>query len=84
MKKWLIPLIIIVIGIVVIWRFTAGFNNTAVAKEENAKLTWANVESSYQRRNDLIGNLVKTVEGADSQHLLFIFLEMLLNQYLSA
>ena len=64
MKKWLIPLIIIVIGIVVIWRFTAGFNNTAVAKEENAKLTWSNVESSYQRRNDLIGNLVKTVEGA--------------------
>ncbi len=64
MKKWLIPLIIIVIGIVVIWRFTAGFNNTAVAKEENAKLAWSNVESSYQRRNDLIGNLVKTVEGA--------------------
>ena len=64
MKKWLIPLIIIVIGIIVIWRFTAGFNNTAVAKEENAKLAWSNVESSYQRRNDLIGNLVKTVEGA--------------------
>ncbi len=64
MKKWLIPLIIAVIGIIVIWRFTAGFNNTAVAKEENAKLAWANVESSYQRRNDLIGNLVKTVEGA--------------------
>ncbi len=64
MKKWLVPLIIIVIGIVVIWRFTAGFNNTAVAKEENAKLAWSNVESSYQRRNDLIGNLVKTVEGA--------------------
>lgn len=64
MKKWLIPLIIIVIGIVVIWRFTAGFNNNAVAKEENAKLAWSNVESSYQRRNDLIGNLVKTVEGA--------------------
>ncbi|TRO64191.1 LemA family protein [Christiangramia sabulilitoris] len=64
MKKWLIPLIIIVIGVIVIWRFTAGFNNTAVTKEENAKLAWSNVESSYQRRNDLIGNLVKTVEGA--------------------
>jgi LemA protein len=64
MKKWLIPLIIIVIGVIVIWKFTAGFNNTAVAKEENAKLAWSNVESSYQRRNDLIGNLVKTVEGA--------------------
>lgn len=25
---------------------------------------WANVESSYQRRSDLIGNLVKTVQGA--------------------
>ncbi|APG60357.1 LemA family protein [Christiangramia salexigens] len=64
MKKWLVPLIIVVIGIVVIWKFTAGFNNNAVAKEENAKLAWSNVESSYQRRNDLIGNLVKTVEGA--------------------
>lgn len=64
MKKWLIPLIIIVIGVIVIWKFTAGFNNTAVAKEENAKLAWSNVESSYQRRNDLIGNLVNTVEGA--------------------
>lgn len=64
MKKWLIPLIIVVIGVIVVWKFTAGFNNTAVAKEENAKLAWSNVESSYQRRNDLIGNLVKTVEGA--------------------
>ena len=64
MKKWLIPLIIIVIGVIVVWKFTAGFNNTAVAKEENAKLAWSNMESSYQRRNDLIGNLVKTVEGA--------------------
>lgn len=25
---------------------------------------WANVESSYQRRSDLVGNLVKTVQGA--------------------
>ena len=29
-----------------------------------AEKSWANVESSYQRRNDLIGNLVKTVQGA--------------------
>ena len=28
------------------------------------KTAWSNVESSYQRRNDLIGNLVKTVQGA--------------------
>lgn len=64
MKKWLIPAIIIAIVIFVIYSFTAGFNNNAVEKEEDAKMAWANVESSYQRRNDLIGNLVQTVEGA--------------------
>lgn len=63
MKKWL-PIAIIVVLVIVVWQVTAGFNNTAVTKEENAKLAWSNVESSYQRRNDLIGNLVKTVEGA--------------------
>ncbi len=41
-----------------------GFNNTAVEHQENAKTAWSNVESAYQRRNDLIGNLVKTVQGA--------------------
>lgn len=63
MKKWL-PIAIIVVLVIVVWQVTAGFNNTAVTNEENAKLAWSNVESSYQRRNDLIGNLVKTVEGA--------------------
>lgn len=29
-----------------------------------AEKQWANVESAYQRRSDLIGNLVKTVQGA--------------------
>src|SRR5690606_23733856 len=33
----------------------------------DAETAWANVESSYQRRNDLIGNLVETVKGA-AQH----------------
>ncbi len=64
MKTWLIPVIIIVIAIFVIYGFTVGLNNTAIEKEENVKLTWAHVESSYQRRNDLIGNLVQTVQGA--------------------
>ncbi|NER14897.1 LemA family protein [Leptobacterium flavescens] len=39
-------------------------NNKAVVYEEDAKTSWSNVESAYQRRNDLIGNLVKTVQGA--------------------
>lgn len=64
MKKWLIPLIIIAVIVFGIYNWAVGFNNTAVEHEANAKTAWSNVESSYQRRNDLIGNLVKTVQGA--------------------
>ena len=64
MKKWLIPLIIIAVIGYGIYSWAVGFNNTAVEHEANAKTAWSNVESSYQRRNDLIGNLVKTVQGA--------------------
>jgi LemA protein len=35
-----------------------------VSSEENIKSAWAQVENQYQRRADLIPNLVKTVEGA--------------------
>ncbi|MEN8788114.1 MAG: LemA family protein [Flavobacteriaceae bacterium] len=64
MKKWLIPLIILVVIGFGLYQWAVGFNNTAVQYEADAKTAWANVESSYQRRNDLIGNLVKTVQGA--------------------
>jgi len=64
MKKWLIPLIIIAVVAFGLYNWAVGFNNTAVEYEANAKTAWSNVESSYQRRNDLIGNLVKTVKGA--------------------
>lgn len=64
MKKWLIPVIIIVVVIFGIYSWAKNFNNTAVVLQEDAKTTWSNVESAYQRRNDLIGNLVKTVQGA--------------------
>ncbi|MEI6864698.1 LemA family protein [Flavicella sp.] len=62
MKKWL-PLIIV--GIVVLWGYSTfkGFNNSAVIYQEDAKTAWSNVESSYQRRADLIPNLVNTVKG---------------------
>ena len=63
MKKFL-PLIIIAIVIIGVYSWGKNFNNTAVNLKESATKTWANVESSYQRRNDLIGNLVKTVQGA--------------------
>lgn len=62
MKKWL-PLIIIVVVIFGIFRWGVGLNNTMVEKQETAKTQWANVESAYQRRADLIPNLVNTVKG---------------------
>ncbi len=64
MKKWLIPLIVIGVIAFALYNWGVGVNNTAVELEANAKTAWSNVESSYQRRNDLIGNLVKTVQGA--------------------
>ena len=64
MKKWIIPVVILAVIAIVLYQWAVGFNNTAVEYEANAKTAWANVESSYQRRNDLIGNLVQTVQGA--------------------
>lgn len=62
MKKW-IPWIIVAIVVYAIYSWAVGFNNTAVEKQETAKTQWANVESAYQRRADLIPNLVNTVKG---------------------
>ncbi|KJD32595.1 LemA family protein [Tamlana nanhaiensis] len=62
MKKFL-PLIIIAIVVLGIYSWAKGFNNTAVEYEADAKTAWSNVESAYQRRADLIPNLVSTVKG---------------------
>ncbi len=64
MKRWLIPVILLVVLAIGLYQWAVGFNNKAVELEANAKTAWSNVESAYQRRNDLIGNLVKTVQGA--------------------
>lgn len=60
MKKWLLPLGIIVVIVILIFSSYNGM----VRLKEDAETAWSNVESSYQRRNDLIGNLVETVKGA--------------------
>jgi len=64
MKKWLIPVIIIVAIIAIVGFWAVGIKNNALDKSQNVAESWGNVNTSYQRRNDLIGNLVKTVEGA--------------------
>lgn len=43
-----------------------GLNSVPTA-EENAKAKWANVQADYQRRADLIPNLVETVKGYTKQ-----------------
>ena len=48
--------------ILVFWFFS--IKNGAVRVNQEVNKEWGNVETSYQRRNDLIGNLVKTVKGA--------------------
>src|SRR5690606_34096174 len=61
----------IILAVVVLLLFVGGCSgcrvrNTLVAAEEAVKSEWANVESAYQRRADLIPNLVRTVERAES------------------
>ncbi|MGH1383623.1 LemA family protein [Kordia sp.] len=56
--------IIITVVLVVIAIFTYTKYNGMVGLNEDAKTAWSNVESEYQRRSDLINNLVKTVKGA--------------------
>lgn len=64
MKKWLVPVLIIGAIILGIYLLFVGKYNNAVVKQENAETAWSQVESAYQRRSDLIPNLVNTVKGA--------------------
>lgn len=58
MKKWIW---IGAVAVVVIF-FYASYNRF-VNREEGVKTAWSNVETQYQRRSDLIPNLVNTVKG---------------------
>lgn len=60
-SKKLVAIIVIVLLLVV--AFVKPYNNM-VSKDETCSKAWSNVENAYQRRLDLIPNLVKTVQGA--------------------
>lgn len=60
MKKSVIAIIVVIV-ILVIWCVTK--YNGIVTKEESVSTAWGNVEVQYQRRADLIPNLVNTVKG---------------------
>jgi LemA protein len=61
MKK-LIPIIIIAVIAYIGYSSVKGFYNKTIELEETIEQQWANVESSYQRRADLIPNLMKVAE----------------------
>ena len=52
------------IGFVILASQSSCGYNDMVAKDENVEAAWANVQNAYQRRADLIPNLVNTVKGA--------------------
>jgi LemA protein len=56
--------LLIILGIIVVLLFMGcGQYNSLVQQDENVKKVWNNVQSQYQRRADLIPNLVNTVKG---------------------
>jgi len=62
MNARIVPLVI-VLAIVVIGAWLASSYNTLVALDQGVQAQWGQVENVYQRRADLIPNLVATVKG---------------------
>ena len=53
---------VVVVVLLAIWGISS--YNGLVEKQENVNQAWAQVENQYQRRSDLVPNLVNTVKGA--------------------
>ena len=63
MKKSWIIIGVVVLLVIIIFSSLKGTYNGLVTKEENVNKKWADVQGAYQRRSDLIPNLVSTVKG---------------------
>ncbi len=55
---------VLILALIVFGGYFVGVRNSLVAQDEQVNQQWAQVESQYQRRYDLIPNLVRTVQGA--------------------
>lgn len=64
MKKALPIIIVLVVLIGGFFMLSMNYNNSALVHKQTTDKSWADVQGAYQRRNDLIGNLVNTVKGA--------------------
>ncbi len=63
MKKGLIALIVVAVIVLGGFIWVKGAYNNMVVQDENVQAAWSQVENVYQRRADLIPNLVATVKG---------------------
>ncbi|MBD3223868.1 MAG: LemA family protein [Caldithrix sp.] len=62
MKKW-IPVVVIALVVIFLYSSFKGTYNTFINLEESVNEKWSQVENVYQRRADLIPNLVEVVKG---------------------
>jgi LemA protein len=64
MKKGILITLSVIVGIIALWfMIFGGVYNGLVEREEGVTSAWAQVENVYQRRMDLVPNLVSTVKG---------------------
>src|SRR5688500_8307691 len=68
MSKGLIATLVIIgvilFGVFIFFMWGTGIYDKAVAADETVKQEWGDVQAAYQRRADLVPNLVATVKGA--------------------
>lgn len=62
-KKTIITIVVLAVVVLMVARFGISANNNMVEKQEGVRTAWSQVENQYQRRADLIPNLVNTVKG---------------------
>lgn len=62
-KKWVLPVLVIAVILIAGYSSFSGTYNKMVQMDEGVKASWGQVENVYQRRMDLIPNLVETVKG---------------------
>ena len=62
MKKFIIPAIIVVLALVLFFSGSGTYNKLTTL-DQDVEQAWGKVQVQYQRRMDLIPNLVETVKG---------------------
>ncbi len=60
----LVLVLVIAAGFGIMYMYGAGVRDSSIAKQETVNESWGNVQGAYQRRADLISNLVTTVKAA--------------------